>query len=73
MNQVIYDKNQAVENLIEYIKFERATSFEGEVIIPSRKFALKTLIETYSQIDTQQDLVKVMKEKYASEFGEVSA
>jgi hypothetical protein len=62
-NTVTYDINQSAENLIGWIKYERATTFEGEINIPSREFALRTLIDTYSKIDTQQELTKVFRQK----------
>jgi hypothetical protein len=37
--------NKQVDNLIQYYKYERATSYEGEVIIPSKKFCLELIIE----------------------------
>jgi hypothetical protein len=52
-------------NVISYIKWERSISVNDRVIIPSRKFALETLIETYSKINTEKELVEVFKRKLA--------
>ena len=66
------DIDQTAENLIAYIQWERATTMNNsEVIKPTRKFALQTLIDTYSKIDTEEELTQVFKEKLASEEFEI--
>jgi hypothetical protein len=54
-----------VNNLIEYYRMERATSFEGEVIIPSTEFCLKCIIEIYEHIGNQPELVAEAKRRLA--------
>lgn len=44
-----------IENLIKYYQWERATSFNGEVIIPSRRFAIECIIEQYSKMNNQSE------------------
>jgi hypothetical protein len=66
------DINKTAENLIAYIQWERTThSNNGEVIKPTRKFALQILIDTYSKINTEKELTQVFKQKLASEEFEI--
>jgi hypothetical protein len=45
-------------NLVEYYRMERATSLEGEIIVPSTKFCLECIVETYERIGNQPELVE---------------
>ena len=65
------DINQTAENLIAYIQWERAIRINNEIIKPTRKFGLQTLIDTYSKIGTEKELTQVFKEKMASEEFEI--
>lgn len=65
------DINQTAENLIAYIQWERAITINNEIIKPTRKFALQTLIDTYSKINNEKELTMLLKEKLASEEFEI--
>jgi hypothetical protein len=71
VNQTInVNVDQQVENLVGYFRWERTTVFQGEVIIPSRKFGLETLIETYKNLGNQDGILQLAKQKLAREFGQ---
>ena len=53
--------NEQLENLVAYYIMERSTTFEGQVIRASRKFALECIVERYSKLGNQQELLNLAK------------